>query len=94
MPKRAIGLLREVKNKWERRVPLCPADVQQLVERGVQVYVQPSSMRIFSDQEYQKVGATVQNDLSPANTIFGVKEFPHDQLIADKSYIMFSHVIS
>lgn len=32
-------------------------------------------------------------DVSPANTIFGVKEFPLEQLIPNKSYMIFSHTI-
>ena len=33
------------------------------------------------------------DDLTPANTIFGVKEFPKEQLIPNKSYMIFSHTI-
>lgn len=32
-------------------------------------------------------------DVSPANTIFGVKEFPKESLLPQKSYMIFSHTI-
>lgn len=88
-----IGILREVKNKWERRVPLTPSDVEILVKQGIQVLVQPSTKRIFTDQEFRKAGAVVTEDLTPASTIFGVKEFPAHQLIPNRSYVIFSHTI-
>lgn len=49
-----IGLLREISNKWERRAPLSPTDARILRElRGIKVVVQPSNLRIFSDDEYR-----------------------------------------
>jgi len=91
--RKCIGILREVKNKWERRVALSPSVVRSLTDKGVKVIVQPSDLRIYRDIEYENAGALVKDDLSEANTIFGVKEFPHQQLIPDRSYILFSHVI-
>ncbi|MES1909772.1 MAG: hypothetical protein MHM6MM_002465 [Cercozoa sp. M6MM] len=88
-----VGILREVKNKWERRVPLVPSDVKKLVEKGLQVLVQPSPNRVFSDDEYASAGAVLTDDLSKAGTILGVKEFPHTSLQSDKAYMIFSHTI-
>ena len=90
---RCIGILREVKNKWERRTPLIPSDVASLVSSGVRVLVQPSSLRIFTDAEFAAAGATLTEDLSPARTILGVKEFPASSLLSDHSYLIFSHTI-
>lgn len=50
-----IGIRREDKNRWERRVPLSPDHVQQLVDQGVDVIVQPSSLRVFDDESYIEV---------------------------------------
>jgi alanine dehydrogenase len=48
-----IGIRREDKNKWERRVPLTPEHVKELRENhSVEVWLQPSPIRIFSDEEY------------------------------------------
>lgn len=38
-------------------------------------------------------GATVQEDISEASVIFGVKQVPVNQLIPQKTYCMFSHTI-
>ena len=40
-----------------------------------------------------QAGAELVDDLSAANTIFGVKEFPKEDLLANKSYMIFSHTI-
>jgi len=90
---RCIGILREVKNKWERRTPLIPSDVSTLTKQGVRVLVQPSSHRIFKDHEFKKAGAELVEDLSSANMIFGVKEFPLERLEEKRSYMIFSHTI-
>ncbi len=89
-----IGIRREDKNRWERRTPLTPQHVEELVkERGVGVIVQPSPIRIFDDEEYRQAGALVQDDLSACRVIFGVKEVPTEQVLPRKPYMCFSHVI-
>ena len=90
---RVIGIVREVYNKWERRTPLCPTHVQRLARSGVRVLVQPSSRRVFSDEEYRAAGAELTDDLSDASVIFGVKQVPVEQLLPNRSYVFFSHVI-
>lgn len=89
-----IGIRREDKNKWERRVPLVPTDVKQLIEdHNLQVWVQPSSIRAFTDDDYRTVGAKVHEDLAPANVIFAVKEIPNHIFEENKTYVFFSHTI-
>ncbi len=89
---RTIGIRREDKNRWEARVPLTPAAVARLVrEEGIRVVVQPSSIRIFSDDEYRDAGAIVQEDISRCQPVFAVKEIPQDLLRRDGSYVFFSH---
>uniref|UniRef100_H2Y799 Uncharacterized protein n=1 Tax=Ciona savignyi TaxID=51511 RepID=H2Y799_CIOSA len=78
---------------WERRAPLAPSHVRKLVQDGVKVLVQPANKRAFPVQEYVSVGATVQEDLSEASVILGVKQVPIDRLQNDKVYIFFSHTI-
>jgi alpha-aminoadipic semialdehyde synthase len=52
----SIGIRAETKNRWERRVPLIPNDVKKLVdETGIQVFVESSNKRVFTDDEYIKV---------------------------------------
>lgn len=88
-----LGIRREDKNRWERRAPLAPIHVKQLVEKGIKVLVQPSTLRTFSDKQYQDAGAVIEEDLSTASTIVAVKEVPMELLMNDKTYIFFSHTI-
>ncbi|KAI9351101.1 Saccharopine dehydrogenase-domain-containing protein [Zopfochytrium polystomum] len=88
----SLGIRREDKNRWERRVPLVPDHVERLVkELGVRVLVQPSSKRVIPDEKYEEAGAVIQDDLSGADVILGVKEVPVEHLIPDKTYLFFSH---
>lgn len=93
-----IGIVRETYDKWERRTPLCPSHVEQLLTKFggsrdllSNVVVQPASHRIFSDEEYRRAGAMISEDLSTADLILGVKQVEEDHLIPDKSYMFFSH---
>jgi len=91
-----IGIRRENESKFEARVPLIPAHVEQLSHQlGEQVsfIVQPSPLRTFADEEYRRVGAIVQEDLSNADIILCVKEVYPEQLLDDKTYLVFAHVI-
>ena len=52
----SFGIRRELKNKWERRVPLTPIHVENLVkDYKAKVYVQPSTKRIYPDASYERV---------------------------------------
>ncbi len=88
-----IGIRREDKNEWERRVPLTPDHVASLVKSGLEVIVQPSPIRVFPNEAYEEAGATIQEDLSACDVVFGVKEIPKELLTVDGSYMYFSHVI-
>jgi alpha-aminoadipic semialdehyde synthase len=86
-----VGLRREDKNEWERRVPLTPSHVKSLMQQGLQVCVQPSSIRIFKNDEYLQAGATIQEDLSGCDVVFAVKEVPADFFRDAGTYMFFSH---
>ena len=88
-----IGIRREDKNEWEARVPLIPNDVKKLVSNGIEVILQPSPIRIFSDQEYIDAGATISEDLSSCPLILAVKEIPINFIEKGKTYVFFSHTI-
>lgn len=91
--KKVIAIRREDQSIWERRAPFAPSHVQKLAKLGVKVIVQPSNRRAYPMQTYINAGATVQEDISEANVIFGVKQVPVDQLIPNKTYCLFSHTI-
>jgi len=91
---KTIGIRREDKNEWEKRVPLVPDDVSELREKyGIKTIIQPSEIRIFSDEEYLKAGAEIGENLQDADAVFAVKEIPLHLLEHGKTYVFFSHTI-
>jgi hypothetical protein len=89
-----IGIRREDKNPWERRVPIIPVHARELMrDLPVEVWVQPSPIRIFADEDYRREGAIISGDLSPCSIILAVKEIPIDFFQEDKVYMFFSHTI-
>ena len=87
-----LGVRREDKNEWERRVPLVPENVKALVAQGVPVIVQPSKIRVFRDEEFTAAGAAVQEDLSGCDLVLGIKEFPEKFFRDGQSCMFFAHV--
>jgi saccharopine dehydrogenase (NAD+, L-lysine forming) len=89
-----IGIRREDKNKWEKRVPLVPDHVKELREKhDITVLIQPSKIRAYKDESYQKVGGIISEDISKAPVIFAVKEIPISCFQENKTYVFFSHTI-
>lgn len=89
-----VGVRREDKSRWERRVPLVPVDVEELHrEHGLDFVVQPSEIRTYPDDDFAAAGARIDESLDDATTIFAVKEVPLDLLQAEKTYAFFAHVI-
>lgn len=90
-----IGIIKEGKVPIDRRVPITPAQAQQLQENypQVEVLVQSSEIRCFTDQEYADLGINVVESVADCDILMGVKEVPVDQLVADKTYFFFSHTI-
>jgi len=92
MAGKRIGIRREDKSELERRAPLTPPDVADLIaEHDLSFTVQPSPVRVFTDQEYREAGATLSNDLSECDLIVGIKEVPLDSLVPGKPHLFFSH---
>lgn len=90
-----IGIIREGKQPIDRRVPLTPRQAKEVQEKfpEVKVYVQPSPIRCFYDQDYAALGIRLSEDLSHCDILLGVKEVPIPELIANKTYFFFSHTI-
>lgn len=87
-----IGIRREDRNPWERRTPLIPEDARELQSRcSLRVTVQPSRIRIFSDDDYRRADVRVSEDLGSCSVILAVKEVPPEHLLAGKTYLFFSH---
>ena len=89
-----IGVRREDKSRWERRVPVTPEDARRLrEEHGIEVRVQPSPIRVFAEEEFTQAGALVREDLSACPIVFAVKEMPMDFFEPGKTYVFFAHVV-
>ena len=89
-----LAIRRETVNAWERRAPLAPKHVRRLVaENDTRVLIQPSNRRTYPIQEYSRAGAIVQEDISEAPVIIGVKQVPNESLLPDTTYAFFSHTI-
>jgi len=88
-----IGLLREGKIPEDNRVALTPTHCQWLLQQypGIEIQVQTSPTRCFSDTEYKRAGIAIVEDLSSCDILLGIKEVPVDSLIAGKTYLFFSH---
>jgi alpha-aminoadipic semialdehyde synthase len=89
-----IGIRHEDKYLMERRAPLTPRHVERLVrQKKLDIIVQYSDKRVFTEEEYVKAGAKMAKDLKKCSVIFGVKEIPLSFFEENKTYIFFSHVI-
>ncbi|NWX84796.1 AASS protein, partial [Nothoprocta pentlandii] len=91
--KSVLAIRREDVNAWERRAPLAPKHVKELTQMGYKVLVQPSNRRAIHEKDYVKAGGIIQEDISEASLIVGVKRPPEDKLIPKKNYAFFSHTI-
>uniref|UniRef100_A0AAQ4R294 Aminoadipate-semialdehyde synthase n=1 Tax=Gasterosteus aculeatus aculeatus TaxID=481459 RepID=A0AAQ4R294_GASAC len=88
-----MAIRREDVNPWERRAPLAPKHVKELTTAGVKVLLQPSNRRAIHEKDYMRAGAVLQEDLSEASLILGVKRPPEEKVIPRKTYAFFSHTI-
>lgn len=90
-----IALIREDKQPADLRVALNPHQCVELQRRfpEVEVVVQSSPWRCFSDEAYSKEGIRVSESVEDCDVLMGIKEIPREKLIADKTYLFFSHTI-
>lgn len=90
-----FGIIKERKNPPDRRVVFTPEELLRFKEQfpTAEIVVERSDIRIFKDEEYEKLGFELSNDLSNCDVLFGVKEVPMDALIPGKKYFFFSHTI-
>lgn len=90
-----FAIIKETKSPPDRRVVFSPEKCAELMDqyREAKIVVQSSQVRIFPDEEYKKWGFAVQEDISEADVMLGVKEVEIDSLIPNKKYFFFSHTI-
>ena len=91
---RKVGIRREDKNIWERRVPITPDDLAALSRESILSFcVQTSEIRTFPDTDYQAAGAEICEELADCPVVFAVKEIPLELFQPEAAYIFFAHVI-
>uniref|UniRef100_UPI00404A41CE NAD(P)-dependent oxidoreductase n=1 Tax=Flavobacterium sp. TaxID=239 RepID=UPI00404A41CE len=90
-----IGLIKERKNPPDRRVVFSPNHLKTLKANfpELNIVVEKSPIRVFSDSSYEEAGFDVVDDVSDCDVLLGVKEVPIDALIPNKKYFFFSHTI-
>ncbi len=88
-----LGLIREGKIPADNRVALTPAQCKFLTSHftDIQIKVQASPNRCFSNQEYLHAGMEITEEMSGCDVLLGIKEVPVSQLIPNKTYLFFSH---
>lgn len=90
-----IAIIRERKNPPDRRVVFTPHALRLLKERypSIEIKVESSNVRYFTDDEYRREGFEVSDDVSDCDVFIGVKEVPAEALVPGKKYFFFSHTI-
>lgn len=90
-----IGLLKERKIPEDKRVVLTPKQCKRLKDMypDIELVVQSSNVRCFSDDHYIHEGINVVHDVSDCDIFLAVKEVPEHLLIQNKTYFYFSHTI-
>ncbi len=90
-----IGILKEGKTPPDKRVAFTPDQCKMLQKQfdNVQIVVQSSNIRCYSDDEYISSGIEVSENIDDCDILLGVKEVPIEQLIPGKKYMFFSHTI-
>lgn len=87
-----FGLIKEGKIPADNRVAFTPLQCKWLKDyKNIEVIVEPSPGRCFSDEEYKKQGIKVSGDVSDCDILFGIKEIPVSMLLPGKKYFFFSH---
>lgn len=95
MNKIKLGIIREEKTPPDMRVPVTPLQCTELLKEypGLEISVQSSKLRCYTDDEYKAFGHILREDLNHCDILMGIKEVPVDKLIPNKKYLFFSHTI-
>lgn len=90
-----FAIIKEKKNPPDKRVVLPPSACRSLLKTfpDMEIKVESSENRTFTDSSYKKNGIEVTNNIKDCNVLLGVKEVPINALIPNKKYFFFSHTI-
>jgi saccharopine dehydrogenase (NAD+, L-lysine forming) len=84
---------KEHKNDWEKRTAITPDDLADLLKQDLPITVEPSNIRVFDDESYKALGASLQGCPIQAEFVVGIKEPPVNSIQADQVHLAFSHTI-
>lgn len=90
-----FGIIKERKKSPDTRAIFSPEALIKLKQQypDVEIKVESSDIRVFTDQQYRDLGFEVGTDLTDCDVLFGIKEVPSEYLIPNKKYFFFSHTI-
>jgi saccharopine dehydrogenase (NAD+, L-lysine-forming) len=90
-----LGIIKEGKNPPDKRVPFTPEQCLKIKNSfpGIEIFVQSSNVRCFTNEQYAAQGVNVVNDISQCDVLMGIKEVSVPDLISNKTYFFFSHTI-
>ncbi|WP_224274128.1 saccharopine dehydrogenase [Nocardioides lacusdianchii] len=88
--------IRSESRDTERRTPIVPADIPQLIGAGFEVTVEESPQRTFAIEEYAAAGASVATEGSWVDApehayVLGIKELPDGPESLRHRHIYFAH---
>lgn len=88
--------IRHETKKDEKRVPLIPSHVKELISSGIKISVEKSPTRCIHDKEYEKVGAIMVESGSWPNApldaiILGLKELTNEHTPLVHTHMYFAH---
>jgi alanine dehydrogenase len=88
-----IGILKETATPADNRVALTPMQAGMLRRQypELELVVQSSPSRTYSDETYQAEGVPVVEDLSACDLLLGIKAPAVETLIPGKHYVFFGH---
>ena len=88
-----IGLIKEGKFQPDSRVALTPAQCKWIIKSHpfINIIVQKSEHRCFKNQEYERAGIEVTDNIDRCDILLGIKEVPVTDLVENKTYLFFSH---
>jgi alanine dehydrogenase len=90
-----IGIVREGRVPRDKRVALTPEQCAFIQHHfsNVEIIVQPSDWRSYTNEEYLSQKIKMAEDLSDCHILIGIKQVAVKDLIKNKKYLFFSHTI-
>lgn len=95
MKRVTIGLISEGRIPPDKRVAFTPLQAEEIVQRFTQVHMvcQSSPVRCFQDKEYEALEIPIVSTVDDCDILMGIKEVQIPDLIANKTYLFFSHTL-